>query len=496
MGTKVIKVPIEIVAKIKGLRYIWFHFLRETMKECQMLCNQGIVNGVCFKKRGTGPSPRDPNKSRSLSGAIYDAVKSGRRYVSSGTLSAAVESYVVPVINRTYRGVIKGQNGIPSFRNPMSVFRPDKVSIQAEGCQYVITLPDPQLQAAGVDQMMIANLVDYHVKDRRRQLKSMQSNGKSTANHIKSVQDVLADWEAVKNLIDSGVDIFQELGNSLTIRTMVSKKDRYLQQILVNLMLHKQGLPSGYKLGGSRIIEKDHGLMAYLSFSSPSANQGAALDPNKVMGIDLGVACPIVYAIKDSKDRGYLGDKDEILGMRNKFRALQRRSQRNDGMFSKTNKWETSERETNWADTYYRTMIARLVGDAVRNGIGTIHAEDLSGLYKKMSEFNRLIMNPFKIRSFLEQSCQQKGIRLVFGNPRNSSLRCHKCGYTSKMNRNPNSPRDFKCVHCGDTCNADYNAAINIANWTEDEIKNGIELDDNNSWDDVKLIENLQAAGL
>ena len=42
-----------------------------------------------------------------------------------------------------------------------------------------------------------------------------------------------------------------------------------------------------------------------------------------------------------------------------------------------------------------------------------------------------------------------------------TSLRCSACGWIEKNSRD--SQAGFCCVHCGFSCNADENAAINIA---------------------------------
>jgi transposase len=42
-----------------------------------------------------------------------------------------------------------------------------------------------------------------------------------------------------------------------------------------------------------------------------------------------------------------------------------------------------------------------------------------------------------------------------------TSLKCSACGWIDKNSRD--SQAEFLCVHCGFTCNADWNAAVNIA---------------------------------
>ncbi|MHB8368650.1 MAG: zinc ribbon domain-containing protein [Leptospirales bacterium] len=50
-------------------------------------------------------------------------------------------------------------------------------------------------------------------------------------------------------------------------------------------------------------------------------------------------------------------------------------------------------------------------------------------------------------------------IRIV--DPRNTSRQCSCCGCIDKKNRKSQS--EFVCTQCHFSCNADFNAAINIA---------------------------------
>jgi len=66
----------------------------------------------------------------------------------------------------------------------------------------------------------------------------------------------------------------------------------------------------------------------------------------------------------------------------------------------------------------------------------------------------------YKLKRIIQTLCERKGIPFKLINPRNTSITCNKCGATSKASRNG---KNFKCKTCGYACNADYNAAVNIA---------------------------------
>ena len=66
-----------------------------------------------------------------------------------------------------------------------------------------------------------------------------------------------------------------------------------------------------------------------------------------------------------------------------------------------------------------------------------------------------------QLRSFLSYKAQLHGVPLVTVDPRNTSRTCSECGHCEKANRP--SQDCFKCLACGYTANADYNAACNIA---------------------------------
>ena len=72
----------------------------------------------------------------------------------------------------------------------------------------------------------------------------------------------------------------------------------------------------------------------------------------------------------------------------------------------------------------------------------------------------RWLIPRYKLRCAIKNLCERKGIPFVEVSAKNTSIKCNKCGYIDEKNRNG---KIFKCLKCKYTCNADFNAAVNIA---------------------------------
>ena len=64
------------------------------------------------------------------------------------------------------------------------------------------------------------------------------------------------------------------------------------------------------------------------------------------------------------------------------------------------------------------------------------------------------------IFEILDSYCRKHGVRVETVEQRYTSQRCSHCGYVRKSNRNGKA---YKCKNCGNTMDADLNAAINIS---------------------------------
>ena len=100
------------------------------------------------------------------------------------------------------------------------------------------------------------------------------------------------------------------------------------------------------------------------------------------------------------------------------------------------------------------------------NEIKTIVIEDLHsvkhgrrGMFSRKHNRRLSHWQYAKVRTWLEQRCEEVGIRLQIVSPAYTSQYCHKCNKWDKRNRRG---EEFKCVHCGYETHADVNAAKNL----------------------------------
>ncbi|MGB9815948.1 MAG: zinc ribbon domain-containing protein, partial [Thermoplasmata archaeon] len=64
-----------------------------------------------------------------------------------------------------------------------------------------------------------------------------------------------------------------------------------------------------------------------------------------------------------------------------------------------------------------------------------------------------------ELQKFIEYKAEDAGKIVVYVNPKHTSQRCSRCGYTDKNNRHGSV---FRCRNCGFELNADLNASSNI----------------------------------
>ena len=95
--------------------------------------------------------------------------------------------------------------------------------------------------------------------------------------------------------------------------------------------------------------------------------------------------------------------------------------------------------------------------------VRTIVFENLKGVgtKKKGKKLNKWIhsWSFYQLQTFTEYKALAKGMEVKYVDPRYTSQKCSKCGFTDKDNRNKHV---FRCKHCGYTYDADLNASLNI----------------------------------
>lgn len=238
-----------------------------------------------------------------------------------------------------------------------------------------------------------------------------------------------------------------------------------------------------YKQGSAQIsISKKDKIELIISFSFEKEIENI-LNPNKILGVDLGIvntAVMIAYD-KDLEQYDYFSwkanaiDGSELIKFRQKYYNLKREMSiaskyAGEGRIGHGYKTKMKpvdrirNKVANFADTTNHKYSRYIVDFAIKNNCGVIQMEDLSGSTANTHEKFLKNWNYYDLQTKIEYKAKEVGIQIVKINPKYTSKRCNQCGNIHDDNRDcKNNQAKFKCTVCGHEDNADINAAKNIA---------------------------------
>lgn len=230
-----------------------------------------------------------------------------------------------------------------------------------------------------------------------------------------------------------------------------------------------------YKLCDSRITKTKNKFYLLITYSFES-KKFEALDPKKIMGIDVGVNIPAMIAVSDNKYfRQSVGSKSEIDMFTKQVIARKNSLQRQrkwcgEGSIGHGTKTrlkpldKLSGKIANFKATKNHNWSRYIVDQAVKHQCGVIQMEDLSGI----SEDNKFLKTwtYYDLQQKIKYKAEEKGIKVVMIKPDYTSARCNCCGHIHRSNNKDEwrpTQEQFICQSCGHKANADFNAAKNIA---------------------------------
>ncbi len=268
-------------------------------------------------------------------------------------------------------------------------------------------------------------------------------------------------WRIRLTLFSSG---FQQDGLDSKVTFAIKPKDGTQQAILSRLGCGE------YIMGQSQLAYEHKKWFLYLTYSF--VPQKLSLDPNKILGIDLGVVYVACASSIGSDDRFIIeGDKTfeyaQILEKRKRSRQAQARFC-GDGRVGHGTKtrvrtaYNDGHRLANHQATLNHRYSKALVDYAVKTGCGTIQMEKLEGI-KEDTGFPRRLQHwtYFDLQQKIRYKAEERGIAVVLVEPRYTSQRCSRCGNIDKDNRP--TQKEFRCTKCGTKLNADFNASQNLS---------------------------------
>lgn len=225
-----------------------------------------------------------------------------------------------------------------------------------------------------------------------------------------------------------------------------------------------------YKAGKVELKYNDRKKMwfCHMAFSFPDADTN--LDPERILGIDLGVVNVACYKVGGERGAKFIkgGEVEHFRAtVQARKRSLQQqRPYAGDGAIGHGYATRMKpvlnirDKEARFRDTYNHKISRAIVEYAYKNGCGTIQMEDLTGI---STEHKFLKDWPyFDLQMKIEYKAKEHGISVIKVPAYYTSQRCSRCGCTCEENVHDNYRR-FTCVDCGYDADSDYNAAVNIA---------------------------------
>jgi len=262
--------------------------------------------------------------------------------------------------------------------------------------------------------------------------------------------------------------------------------------ILERLLQNKDNSSDGYR---QRLFEAKQDRQTgkwwlYVTYDFPRPEEGE-LNPEIVVGVDLGFSVPLYVAINNGYAR--LGRRHfQALG--NRIRSLQRqvlarrRSIQRGGRVNISHdtarsghgikrKLLPTEKLRGRIEKSYSTLNHQLSASVIdftkNHHAGTIQIEDLANLKEVLAgTFIGARWRYHQLQQFLKYKADEAGITLKEVNPRYTSRRCSECGFIHKdfdrafrdSGRTDGKVARFVCPECGyGPVDPDYNAAKNIS---------------------------------
>jgi len=208
-------------------------------------------------------------------------------------------------------------------------------------------------------------------------------------------------------------------------------------EMLIPLKEHKHSLKfKDWDLCKTIELKKDYVKLIYEKEDLPAKTDG------EKVAIDIGVNKLITTS------------KGQIIGSEIKqlLNKLNRRKQKSKNWFQTINE--------------IKNYIGYCVNQLDLNNVNTLVMEELIGLTNKKNGRNNKITrkllgywNRVLLEFRLELLCQINRVNLIKVDPSYTSQMCSQCGHIFKNNR---QGERFRCVKCGYTADADYNASLNI----------------------------------
>lgn len=234
-------------------------------------------------------------------------------------------------------------------------------------------------------------------------------------------------------------------------------------------------LSGEYKFCDSKFQVKGKKLFFLLAVNIP--DEKPPLDPEKIVGVDLGIKVPAYLGVNTSPARLAIGSAEDFLSVRLRLQAQRRELQKNlkyteggKGRKSKLKRLDKLERrERNMVKTMNHRISKDVIDFALRQNAAFIHIEDLAGFGgDEKKDFFLRNWSYFELQQMIDYKAKRVGIEVRKVEASFTSLDCAHCAKEGEYDPNKAVFRctNAECQHEGQSVHGDYNAALNIARST------------------------------
>ena len=205
---------------------------------------------------------------------------------------------------------------------------------------------------------------------------------------------------------------------------------------------HKKALQDMESISDSSIIKHNGTLYLRLVFKTKEKT----ISTNKSIGIDIGIAKPIVCS-----DGKQFGSGRFIKHKKLEFGKKRARNQ--------SKKEAILQTQSRWTNDLNHKLSRELVDYCLSQDIDVLGLEKLEGTQLSNRRFRKYNWAFKDLLSKITYKAELAGLRVISVDPRGTSQTCSCCGLKDKTNRISQS---LYVCSCGSVMNADINAAKNI----------------------------------
>jgi len=183
---------------------------------------------------------------------------------------------------------------------------------------------------------------------------------------------------------------------------------------------------------------------------------GIPFTPKGALGVDFGIAN--IAATSDGK----LYSGEAVNRARKKATRFKRKLQKRGTKNAKRHLKKYSGKERRFKRHTNHMISKRIISEALKTQRAIV-LEDLKGFRPTVRRTQRETFSTWafgELRRFIEYKAALAGVPILVIDPQYTSQMCSSCGHVSKSSRK--SQALFSCASCGETLNADINAARNI----------------------------------